>query len=436
MPAAAKSASAAPVPPMRKLRKQTKEWLRLAEKVYHYRRDLLSEQELAELRALMDRQRELLAIEGTFPEKYVEANDEAEALLKRTGGQFHPKSFWTDHTEMLVVTIILLLALRTFFFQTFKIPTNSMYPTYNGLTWEVYEAGEAPGMVGQSLRKVIRGADHISVEAPGDGELMLPLFASGERRPVNSLIRARPATGRSFFIFPSPAKRYTLYVGDRSVEVQVPIDFNFEEVMRERVAPEQRNVRAWLAQLQQQGDIVATARGPLVRTGIMLERGDPVISFDILSGDMLLVDRFTYHWMRPSIGDPFVFRTRNIDGLTAANNGIPDDKYYIKRLVGEGGDVLRIDEPVLYRNGAPIEGVKPFAWNHAQEPPYEGYEATGMFANGREVTIPPDSFYAMGDNSDESLDSRAWGFVPDTSVVGRAIFVYYPFSANWGLRLY
>jgi signal peptidase I len=48
------------------------------------------------------------------------------------------------------------------------------------------------------------------------------------------------------------------------------------------------------------------------------------------------------------------------------------------------------------------------------------------------LTVPDSSFVALGDNSQNSADSRYWGFVPEQSVIGRAFFVYYPFTKRWG----
>jgi signal peptidase I len=62
---------------------------------------------------------------------------------------------------------------------------------------------------------------------------------------------------------------------------------------------------------------------------------------------MLFVNRMSYHFSFPKVGDPFVFRTRTIEGLRH------DDKYFIKRLVGLPGDVLQVEGATLYRNGAP-----------------------------------------------------------------------------------
>jgi len=49
------------------------------------------------------------------------------------------------------------------------------------------------------------------------------------------------------------------------------------------------------------------------------------------------------------------------------------------------------------------------------------------------MTVPPRKFVALGDNSGNSLDSRYWGFVPEKAVIGKAFFIYYPFTRRWGV---
>jgi signal peptidase I len=153
-----------------------------------------------------------------------------------------------------------------------------------------------------------------------------------------------------------------------------------------------------------------------------------MVDFDIISGDALFVDRMSYHFVSPKVGDSIVFKTSKIKSLVAE-----PEKYYIKRLVGVGGDVLKIKEPILYRNGKPINGVAPFDKNNKALGDYKGYKAEEALAEGKEVEILPNHYYAMGDNSGNSADSRYWGQVPDTEVLGRALFIYYPFSSHWGL---
>jgi signal peptidase I len=137
----------------------------------------------------------------------------------------------------------------------------------------------------------------------------------------------------------------------------------------------------------------------------------------------------SYHFVRPQVGDGFVFRTRNIPG-------IGEDQYYVKRLVGRPGDTLEIRPPVLYRNGRPITGAAAFDRNARREGLYRGYfnvsrDGSYLFKDEK-LTVPPRVFFALGDKSASSKDGRYWGFVPEKEVVGRPLFIYYPFTRRWG----
>jgi signal peptidase I len=199
--------------------------------------------------------------------------------------------------------------------------------------------------------------------------------------------------------------------------------------------------------------------------------GEVVIAFDILLGDALFVDRMTYNFVTPKVGDPAVFRTGTIDEFnrevgTPIRSLIGEDKYYIKRLVGEPGDRLQMIVPddiftngtdlrkgnpgVLYRNGKVLEGKVAFDENRKFVEQlavdanaknlmnYPGYRAEGLLSNRETITVPEkktdgtNAYFAMGDNSTDSLDGRSWGFVPDHEIIGRAFVVYYPFTKRWG----
>jgi signal peptidase I len=166
-----------------------------------------------------------------------------------------------------------------------------------------------------------------------------------------------------------------------------------------------------------------------LKTGRIMRAGERVLSFDILAGDMLMVDRFSYHFVRPAVGSGFVFRTGAIPGIMRpdANGDIPPETFYIKRLVGTPGDTLQVQEPALYRNGAPITGAPSFAKEANQTDRYPGYKALAGLATGQTITVPAGKYFAMGDNSPNSYDSRFWGFVPAASVIGRPLLIYYPF---------
>jgi len=144
----------------------------------------------------------------------------------------------------------------------------------------------------------------------------------------------------------------------------------------------------------------------------------------------LFVDRLSYNFVPPKVGSGFVFRTGKIAALQADEG----DKYFVKRLAGVPGDVLEIKEPVLYRNGRPADGAAAYDKNARREGKYPGFTNTldGLLPPGGSVTVPAHAFFALGDNSPRSKDSRYWGFVPEKEVVGRPLFIYFPLSSRWG----
>jgi len=136
------------------------------------------------------------------------------------------------------------------------------------------------------------------------------------------------------------------------------------------------------------------------------------------------------------VGQGFVFRTDNIPEIVRRYG----DQYFIKRLIGVPGDRIEIREPMIYRNGAPITGSRAFDLNARRVFPYNGYlnaspEGDPSFSQlfkGETITVPDHSYLALGDNSGNSFDGRFWGFVPARDVVGRPLFIYYPFTRRWG----
>ena len=418
----------------KKLIKNAEYWLRLADKVYHYRCDLLNEKQFDSLQKATHELEQLTNQPSIETKNIQQAIDKIKKVLSTCAGSFYPRSSWAENVESFLVVAILAIGIRTFFFQPFKIPTNSMYPTYNGMTYEIYHDEEAkPNKASQIGRWVLFGARYYEVKASVSGELLLPLFSQGEIGESYGYFKNERVRGRQWGISRSQKRKYTMYLGKVATGLTVPADFSLYKVLHERFAPEVDSVVDWLTRRNNDQGIIYESGIPLLKTGVYFEKGDTVLAFDILTGDALFVDRFSYNFIQPDIGDPFVFRTRNINELTRMNGGVPDDKYYIKRLVGRGDDKLEIKEPVLFRNDLPIEGVSVFNKNADREDEYEGYTNVRRLSEGSVESIPPDHFYAMGDNSDESSDSRYFGYVPEAEVVGKAIFIYYPFSKNWGL---
>jgi signal peptidase I len=145
-------------------------------------------------------------------------------------------------------------------------------------------------------------------------------------------------------------------------------------------------------------------------------------------GQRVLVNRVSYHFSDPDTGDIVVFHPP-----AGAENGkecgvdpgagepcrepTPEqsDTNFIKRIVAEPGDRLSI------HNGHPVvDGVE------AKEDfiqPCRGGSGCNL---PHEITIPPDHYFMMGDNRGSSDDSRFWGPVPRSSIIGEAFFTYWP----------
>lgn len=392
-------------------RKKATECYQMAKKIYDYRHDILPEADRDALKNVVDRLYKLLKDKSSPAEGLDILRKEAEPVMRRTGGHFYPKSFIAENSEMILFAAILAIGVRTFFLQPFKIPTNSMYPTYNGMTAAVYEGDTGPNPVVRAFRFLTLGASNKSVVAPESGELSF-----GVQREL--------VPGRKWLVLPTKKLRYTFYAGESPVYLDLPPEFDIRQVIDPLMDGSD-------------GAMGSLSDGTRVlKTGIQVQAGEPAFSFDLLTGDQLFVDRFSYHFKRPDVGDPIVFRTDNLEHIDRDNRG----KYYIKRAVAGPNDVLEIDPPGLVLNGEPITGAKAFEYNREQKPPYSGY-VFGMRsrnyplpqADGHTpITIPDGHYFAMGDNSPNSADSRMWGFVPQTEIVGRAIFIYYPFSHRWG----
>lgn len=411
-----------------KQKKAAKELLQAAHKVYHYRRDLISEGRLAELDKAVGEVDGLMRNKATKKEPLVAAMDRLDALLRKIGGKIYPKTFWNDNLEVALVAAIIVIGIRTFFFQPFIIPTNSMFPTYSGMKEVIYEdKNDAPSSITRTFRFLTLGARHKSMIAKNSGVVQLPM----ERTANGTRLYVRQVKGKKWFVFPTVLAEYTILVGGVPHTIRVPADFDMQSALFKSfpgVDPELVTV--------------AGGTGYALDCGKQVSAGDAVLRFDITLGDALFVDRISYHFRRPEAGDPFVFRTGEIPGIEGGAGNIVD-KYYIKRIGGIGGETLEIKDSTLLVDGVPRDEVEAFGRNARQEGEYKGYVYPTqndplnppklLTGAGVSSTVPEKTFVALGDNSANSLDSRYWGFVPEKSVIGKAIFIYYPFTKRWGL---
>lgn len=431
----------------KKMRKNAGHWLEMADRIRDYRRDQLSAAQLGKLEAaageLKARIKEKAGVGLLKP-----AIEKLEAVMRETGGRIYPAGSLVENVEFFLVAAIVILGLRAYFVQPFKIPTNSMWPSYYGMTSEVFPAGKEPGLLRKASRLIGMGAVNYTVKAPADGEVMIPIFRNGA-------LAYSEKPGRSMLIFPALMHEYTVMVGGQPAKLTVPADwarseFGYEDVVQRTIfadhSPQIPNTASLESSIMEitMGGEKREVRVAWLPTGKHVKAGEDILSFDILTGDLLFVDRITYNFMKPQIGSGFVFKTENIhdrDMLDRAT-GNQMRQYYVKRLVGQPGDTLEVRAPVLYRNGKPIEGAVAFKKNAGREGLYRGY-FNGPAAESREddvsylhagevLNIPEHFYFAMGDNSKNSADSRYWGFVPEKDVVGRPLFIYYPITSRWG----
>jgi len=415
---------------MKKIRKEARELLQAANKVYHYRRDVISEARLSELDRAVKEVNDFINDKSAEAGPFEAAMKRLDALLRKIGGKIYPKTFLSDNIEVLLVAAIIVIGVRTFFFQPFIIPTNSMYPTYSGMNSVVYEEGDqSPSGFQKLFRLVTLGARHKELVAQNSGEISIPMVPTKEG---GFTFYREEVKGKKWFILPSVLAEYTILIDKQPHKIRVPAEFNMSEVLS--------------AYLPKDAGI---SRTPGFGTGFVIDlehevaAGDKVLEFDITLGDALFVDRLSYHFIRPDAGDPFVFRTRDIPGIEGGATNLVD-KYYIKRIGGASGESIEIRDGAVLVDGQPRTEAEAFERNAAREGEYEGYlNAAPRFTaknagftgldKGQVLEIPDDKFVALGDNSDNSLDSRYWGYVPEKAVIGRAIFIYYPFTKRWGL---
>jgi signal peptidase I len=295
------------------------------------------------------------------------------------------------------------MGIRALFLQPFKIPTGSMQPTLYGIHF-VEAASNAPARVPwwkRVLDYVNYSRRHAHATVVEDGHL--------------DQMRTRyPLAAVNRFLFPYTEVRIGRHVYQLPGEQQTVI--RYLRNYREKHYPDQ----------------------PYFEAGETLAHGYHQL------GDHLFVDRVRYHFVEPKRGDITVFVT---DGIRRRDGGSLRGRYYIKRLVGLPGDELKISERQLYvkprgeTQFVRVDGrVHPaFDRIYSYRGGNRGYSnpshpaAQYLRSPTDTFTLGDDEYFMLGDNTENSQDSRFWGVVPRRNIVGRASFVYWPFLRRWGL---
>ncbi|MEP6810651.1 MAG: signal peptidase I [Chthoniobacterales bacterium] len=354
--------------------KHSKLLLRHAQKYLRYKKDVLSEVNYAEVAGGVAKLETALR-----QKKEEEIKASAEALDAKLH-QLTPvtwESHWRENVEVFLFAIVLAIGIRSYFLQPFKIPTGSMQPTLNGIIGHPMTE-EPPNLLQRAVEFVVLGRNYIDVVSQEDDRVMQVL-----------------------------PKKFGFF-------------FTFSRVLCQR-----QTFLVYASPDTLRQDFGLTP-GKVFRKGDVMARGA------VDTGDQVFVDKFTYNFVKPRRGDVFVFRTDNISMIAPdPETGAP---FYIKRLVGLPGDELRVDPPHLFVNGV-VPTRTGFSRVMSAKDGYRGYAAAGNNLADPEMKfrVPERHYFAMGDNSYNSFDSRYWGPVPEENLVGRGLVVYWPFSRHWGL---
>jgi signal peptidase I len=168
----------------------------------------------------------------------------------------------------------------------------------------------------------------------------------------------------------------------------------------------------------------------------------------LLIGDHVFVNREQFapptHWMGPLMPYRDIRRGEIVVFLSPAEHGL----FVVKRIMGIPGDRIHLRDGVVYRNGQKLD--EPYVRYKGDGDPdckrcsyrmnfpavaprpvdqLADYweDALPQNIQGEDLVVPPDSYFAMGDNRDVSYDSRYWGFIPRKNVIGRPMFIYWSF---------
>ena len=408
-------------------------------KLLQHQRDILSPKAISEVEASM-----LEICEAIADKADKAALEKRMETLEKTANQWikpYPNAAWRENVEVLLVALAVAMGIRTFFLQPFKIPTASMQPTLYGILQKnlrIETDYQRPTGLGR-VKDWFGGATYLSFKADHDGAF------GGVSKPLRLLIFNIKQTlwfdgkPHNFWFVPDTGGG-------------MPLQLNLPQTIRAIFAdlpPAQLNA-------EEPSDL---EKNMGVQRGASFHTGEDVLKMKIISGDHLFIDRVSYNFVPPGRGDIVVFQTKGIPEEMRYLYRIPADQFYIKRLVGLGGETISLKQdymvtgvpsfgsaPVghLVVNGHELSASTPHFENlySFSDPPrgatdliykpnhYYGHGMIQQLAPGSEFHVRPDYFFVMGDNTMNSLDSRYWGDFPQDKVIGKAFFVYWPINLD------
>jgi signal peptidase I len=400
-----------------KWKKEAKLLAKGALKFLHYKRDLLKPDRIDEI---VSRRTDLLdAIKASDRAKSDEASKQLRATCENALPSETAVNWFEENVEVMFVAIVIALGLRAYYLQPFRIPTGSMMPTLNGIIGTKAPDTKWSGLPTRIVEQVLRGRSYVKIVNDRDRQVR---FIS--KKLPNGATSETPAIAdyQRFHFF---SRSLLEFVDSEPLSLPAPTTPMMEIGLREALQK-------------------AHANGDIIKKGEIIAEGY------IDSGDLVLVDKFSYHFRKPKRGEVFVFDTIDIRGIHQAAGDQAAGSHYIKRLCGVPGDVLSVATPNLLNHGQilqepGIQRVIQAQGEYGRLNP-TGYVLASPGYPNSSLSMPSQTlelaakarlgqreYAAFGDNTGNSLDSRYWGSVKEFNLVGPALFSLWPFTTgHWG----
>jgi len=159
-------------------------------------------------------------------------------------------------------------------------------------------------------------------------------------------------------------------------------------------------------------------------------------------GDHLLVNKFIYGVKLPFIDKEIIPVSKPKFGdVIVFKFPLDESKDFIKRVIGVPGDVIEIKDKWVYRNGKKLNEPYTIHTSYSiirERFPMEKWPPKRFDPRLRDnfgpIKVPPHKYFVMGDNRDESYDSRFWGFVKENKILGRAWIIYWSWQGITNIR--
>jgi signal peptidase I len=180
--------------------------------------------------------------------------------------------------------------------------------------------------------------------------------------------------------------------------------------------------------------VIAVILALFIRTFVVQAFKIPTGSMEenLLIGDHLLVNKFIFGPTATSLERALLpVGTIRRDDVIVFKYPEDPDRDFIKRVIGLPGETVEVREKKVYINGKALD--EPFVhFLQAPATPTEFHEVTSSDVRERygPVTVPPDQYFMMGDNRDNSADSRYWGFLRRDYIKGKAVIIYWSYQAE------